>query len=87
MIHTTSLGRLSVLESTQTKTAFKGGRALIDSVAETVLVRLLNPCSEPTTVYKGTRIATFVEVSKINTYVAAVRPSKQASQTTKHHQT
>ena len=43
----------------------------------------LNPCSEPTTVYKGTRIATLEEVSEINTSVAAVRPSKQSSRNTK----
>ena len=58
-------------------------RTLIDSAAETVPVKLLNPCSEPTTVYKGTKIATLEEVSEIDTSIAAVRPSEQSSQHTK----
>ena len=83
MIPMTSLGRPSVLESAQTKTAVVAARALLDSAAETIPVRLLNPCSEPTTAYKGTRIATLEEVSEINTSVAAVRPSEQSSRNTK----
>ena len=39
MIPMTSLGRPSVLESTQTKTAVMAARALIDSAAETIPVR------------------------------------------------
>ena len=83
VIPDTGLGKLGVIESTQTKTAVMAARTLIDSAAETVPVKLLNPCSEPTTVYKGTKIATLEEVSEIDTSIAAVRPSEQSSQHTK----
>ena len=80
VIPNTSLGKLGVIESTHTKTAVMAARALIDSAAETFPVKLLNPCSELTTVYKGTKIATFEEVSEIDASIAAVRPSEQSSQ-------
>ena len=50
----TSLGKPCVVESTPIKTAVMTARALIEPTAETIPVRLLNPCSQPTTVYKGT---------------------------------
>jgi len=80
IIPNTSLGKLGVIESTHTKTAVMAARALIDSAAETFPVKLLNPCSELTTVYKGTKIATFEEVSEIDASIATVRPSEQSSQ-------
>ena len=61
-----------MLESTPIKTAVIAARALIESTGETIPVRLLNPCSTSSTVYKGTKIATLEEVSNINTSIAAV---------------
>ena len=85
VIPNAGLGKLGVIESTQTKTAVMATRTLIDSAAETVPVKLLNPCSEPTTVYKGTKIATLEEGSEINTSIAAVRPSEQNLVNTQNH--
>ena len=73
IIPTICLGKPYVLESTPIKTAVIAVRALIESTGETIPVRLLNPCSTPSTVYKGTKIATLEEVSNINTSIAAVR--------------
>jgi len=58
-------------------TAVMTVRALIDSTAEIIPVRPLNPCSDPATVYKGTNNATLEEVKDINTSVAAVTTTEQ----------
>ena len=75
VIPTECMGKPHILEANQMKTAVMAARALVNPAAETVPVRLLNPYSEITTVYEGTKIATLEEV---------VEPDDVSAVTTTH---
>ena len=72
------MGKPHILEANQVKTAVMAARALVKPAAETVPVRLLNPCSEATNVYKGTKIATLEEVVEPDA-ISAVTTTNKAS--------
>ena len=76
----TCIGKPCVLEATRNKTAVMTARALVIPTAETIPVRLLNPYSEPTTVYKGSKIATLEEVDPI-TPISAVTATSSKDKT------
>ena len=76
----TCIGKPCVLEATRNKTAVMTARALVIPTAETIPVRLLNPYSKPTTVYKGSKIATLEEVDPI-TPISAVTATSSKDKT------
>ena len=78
VIPTECMGKPHILEANQVKTAVMAARALVKPAAETVPVRLLNPCSEATTVYKGSKIATLEEVVEPDA-ISAVTTTNKAS--------
>ena len=61
----TNIGTSCVLEATDSKATVMVARALVVPTNEITPIRLLNPYSEPTTIYKGCKIATLEEVDPV----------------------
>ena len=68
----TCIGKPCILEATETKTTVMAARALVIPNTETIPVRLLNLFSEPTNIYKGTKIAMLEDVFDTVTPISAI---------------
>ena len=65
LIPTSCMGKLYILEDKQPKHTAMVARALLTPTTVTLPVRLLNPHSESTTIYKGCKLATLEEVDPV----------------------
>ena len=65
LIPTSCMGKLYILEDKQAKHTAMVARALVTPTTVTLPVRLLNPHSESTTIYKGCKLATLEEVDPV----------------------
>ncbi len=66
-----------ILEGTRLKTAAMVARALVSPTDGKVPVRLLNPRSEPITVYSGTKVATLEAADEMPLQVAGVTGARE----------
>ena len=81
VIPTPYMGKPYIVETNQTKNTFVAARALVNPTTGAIPVRLLNPCSEATTIYKGTKIATLEEVVEPDSPISAVTVTNESRDT------
>ena len=81
VIPTPCMGKPYIVETNQTKNTFVAARALVNPTTGAIPVRLLNPCSEATTIYKGTKIATLEEVVEPDSPISAVTVTNESRDT------
>ena len=80
LVPTSCMGKPYILETKQAKHTALVARALVTPTTVTLPVRLLNPYSESTTIFKGCKLATLEEVDPVTPI--SVVTGKSSEQTT-----